>query len=149
MRILLCTARMQRGKKPLISWKCVLWKYILNVAIFFYNQRKLNRLLLLMAYKKLGILFLCVKIVVMNLRMTAIFPRAKWFNPYEPMKTPPWVFSFGSPSCSDMTIPKALCTHHAKYIFTTPLRKKGLWPGASICFTIHLQCHLHSQEGST
>lgn len=63
---------MQRWKKNL--WLLVLWKCILIMPIFFLNQRTLNRLLQ-MANKKLHVLFLCVKIMVMNLRTTARFPR--------------------------------------------------------------------------
>lgn len=72
MRILLYTARNAEMKKNF--WLLILWKCILIMAIFFLNQRTLNRLLQ-MANKKLHVLFLCVKIVVMNLRTTARFPR--------------------------------------------------------------------------
>lgn len=150
MRILLCTARnTEVEKKSPISWKYVLWKYILNMANFFYNQRKLSRLLLLMANKKLGILFLCVKIVVMNLRMTARFPRANYLTLMSLWRLFPGYFLLVLLPAVTCLLPKLCAPIMQNTSFQSHWEKKGLWPGASICFKIHLQCHLHSQEGST
>lgn len=65
---------MQRWKKiP----DFLFYENIFSSWLFFKkNQTKLNRLLLQMANKKLCILFLCIKIEVVNLEMTARFPRA-------------------------------------------------------------------------
>lgn len=74
MRILLCTARNAEVKKtPHISYSLKIHSYH---GYFLKKQRKLNKLLLQMANKKLCIFFLCVK-NVRDLGMTARSPRAK------------------------------------------------------------------------
>lgn len=74
MRILLCTARNAEVKKtPHISYSLKIHSYH---GYFLKKQRKLNKLLLQMANKKLCIFFLCVKNVT-DLGMTARSPRAK------------------------------------------------------------------------